>query len=195
MRMNFSDTLNGAKTPRLLRGLKKTPPPALMYLTQFLFYSILISLKNNNIDSLINKPDLRKRQREKQPMSKITIEDLQRIKEETLKKTGLRHQKPKARITVHMGESGIEAGGPQVMKALVEKLGQSGRHDIHLLAADSLEMTGSEPNVTVELEGQAPVIYQKMDPEKAALVFENHVLNGEIQQEYTIEIPAQEAGA
>jgi (2Fe-2S) ferredoxin len=56
-------------------------------------------------------------------------------------------------------------------------------------------MTGSEPNVTVELEGQAPVIYQKMDPEKAALVFENHVLNGEIQQEYTIEIPAQEAGA
>ncbi len=125
-------------------------------------------------------------------MSKLTIEDLQRIKEETLKLTGLRHQDPKARVTVHMGDCGIEAGARQVMKTLVKKLGESGRHDIHVIAADCLGMCESEPNVTVELEGRAPVVYQKMDPDKISLVFESHVLNGEIIEDQTIEIPVRQ---
>ncbi len=132
---------------------------------------------------------------EKEPMAKMTIEDLHRIKQETLPQTALRHQAANVSITVHMGECGIAAGARQTIKALMAELGKSGRHDIHILAADCPGVCETEPNVTVEIAGQAPVVYQKVDPEKIRLIFDRHVLNGEIQTGHTVELPDFEEAA
>ena len=125
-------------------------------------------------------------------MAKVSIEDLHRIKEKTLHQTALRHQAPNVRIRVHMGDCGIAAGSRQVMKAVMEELDKSGRHDIHVLAADCPGACDTEPNITVEIAGQAPVMYQKMDPETVQRVFDRHVLNGEVQSELTMEMPKTE---
>jgi NADP-reducing hydrogenase subunit HndB len=42
-------------------------------------------------------------------------------------------------------------------------------------------MCSSEPNVTIEIEGQKPVMYQHMDANKMRQVFKRHVLAGEVQ--------------
>jgi NADP-reducing hydrogenase subunit HndB len=44
----------------------------------------------------------------------------------------------------------------------------------------------TEPNVTIEIEGQDPVVYQKMDAEKMRQVFHQHVLGGQIQTYFVL---------
>lgn len=126
-------------------------------------------------------------------MAKLTVEDLHRIKEETRHRIALRHKEASARIRVHMGDCGLAAGARDVMKALLDELAKAGRDDIQVFAADCLGICETEPNVTVEIEGQQPVVYQKMDPEKTRRIFERHVLHGEVQGEDTVEVPAAEA--
>ncbi|MFO7931030.1 MAG: (2Fe-2S) ferredoxin domain-containing protein [Thermodesulfobacteriota bacterium] len=128
-------------------------------------------------------------------MGKISVEDLHRIKEKTRSRIAMRVQEPDIRITVHMGECGIEAGARDVMKTLIEETGRAGRDDIRVFAGDCPGVCETEPNVTVEIGGQQPVVYQKMDPEKIQRIFQRHVLSGEVQEADTVEIPEAESEA
>lgn len=123
-------------------------------------------------------------------MDKVTVEDLHRIREKTRSRMAMRDQEAAVRVTVHMGECGIEAGGREVMKALLEEIGKSGRDDIRAFAGDCLGICETEPDVTVEIEGREPVIYQKVDQDKLRRIFERHVLGGDVQEEDTVELPA-----
>ncbi|MFW6334857.1 MAG: (2Fe-2S) ferredoxin domain-containing protein [Desulfosalsimonas sp.] len=125
-------------------------------------------------------------------MGRITVEDLHKIKEKTRGRIALRRQESTARITVHIGDCGLEAGARDVMKALLEEINKSGREDIHVFAGDCLGICETEPNITVDIEDREHVVYQKVDPEKARRIFERHVINGEVQQEDTVEVPAVE---
>lgn len=125
-------------------------------------------------------------------MGKVTVEDLHRIKKETWGRIALRKQEANARITVHMGQCGMEAGARDVMKTLLEEIGGSGREDVHIFAGDCLGICETEPNVTVEIEEHEPVVYQKVDQEKARLIFQRHVMHGEVLQEDVVEMPAAE---
>ncbi len=42
--------------------------------------------------------------------------------------------------------------------------------------------------MTVEIEGEDPVIYQKMNPDKMRKVFQKHILGGEVQTDYALQI-------
>ncbi len=90
---------------------------------------------------------------------------------------------PPARITitVHMATCGIAAGARDVMTAFTEAMVQSDRQGVHLATGGCIGDCQSHPNVTVEIEGAEPVVYQKMTAETAQRVFERHVLNGEVQ--------------
>jgi NADP-reducing hydrogenase subunit HndB len=118
-------------------------------------------------------------------MPKLTIKELEKIKEKVSKETFLRHGEPKVKITVHMGTCGIAAGSREVMEALISQLAESAREDIFVLASGCLEKCNSEPNVTVEVIGENPILYHKMNPDKIQQVFKQHVLEGEVQTEFT----------
>ena len=119
-------------------------------------------------------------------MGKMTIEDLKRIKEKTRKSTALREGGATVKITVHMGTCGIAAGAREVMDALMEEMAETDRQDIRVLNSGCMGMCSSEPNVTVEIEGQDPVIYQHMDKNKMRQVFKRHVLLGEVQSDFAL---------
>ncbi|MBW1722962.1 MAG: cyclic nucleotide-binding domain-containing protein [Deltaproteobacteria bacterium] len=87
------------------------------------------------------------------------------------------------KIKVHLATCGIAAGAREVMKALMEELPRSGREDIQVESAGCIGRCDTEPNVTVEIEGEEPVIYQKMDPEKMRRVFRRHILEGQVQSD------------
>ena len=119
-------------------------------------------------------------------MGKLTIEDLKRIKEKVQKETALREGGARVKIIVHMGTCGIAAGAREVMDALLDELAESNRDDIRVITSGCMGMCSSEPNVTVEVEGQEPVVYQHMDSNKMRQVFRRHVLLGEVQTDFAL---------
>lgn len=119
-------------------------------------------------------------------MAKLSIDGLRKIKEKTAKETSLRHGKASIKLMVHMGTCGIAAGAREVMNVLMEELIQSDRQDIRVVASGCMGMCSSEPNVTVEIEGDEPIIYQHMDANKMRQVFKRHVLMGEVQTDFAL---------
>jgi NADP-reducing hydrogenase subunit HndB len=47
-------------------------------------------------------------------------------------------------------------------------------------------MCSSEPNITVEIVGQEPIVYKEMDPNKTRQVFRRHILKGEVQTDFAL---------
>jgi len=92
----------------------------------------------------------------------------------------------KITVTVHMATCGIAAGARTVMTALMEEIYDSGRQDIGVKSSGCIGKCPSEPNVTVEIGGQDPVVYQKMTPAKIRKVFQKHILKGEIQTDFVL---------
>jgi NADP-reducing hydrogenase subunit HndB len=119
-------------------------------------------------------------------MPKLTIEDLKKLRENAKKATSLREGETTIKITVHMGTCGIAAGAREVMDALLEEMAQADRSDIRVINSGCMGMCSSEPNVTVEIQGKDPVIYQHMDRNKMRQVFKRHVLLGEVQTEFAL---------
>ena len=119
-------------------------------------------------------------------MAKLTIQDLKKIKENAKKATALREGGATVKITVHMGTCGIAAGAREVMDALLEELAESDRQDIRVVTSGCMGMCSSEPNVTVEIQNQEPVIYALMDRNKMRQVFKRHVLLGEVQSDFAL---------
>ena len=117
-------------------------------------------------------------------MAKLSIDDLKKIKEKTSKDISLRSGEANAKITVHMGTCGIAAGARDVMDALMEVLAESGRNDIRVVNSGCMGMCSSEPNVTVEIKGQEPIVYELVDRNKMRQIFKQHVLKGEVQTEF-----------
>jgi len=92
----------------------------------------------------------------------------------------------KVKITVHMATCGIAAGARQVMSALVEEIARSDRPDIEVTSSGCIGHCKNEPNITVEIGGGEPVIYQKMTPHKMRQVFQKHILGNEVQEDYIL---------
>lgn len=119
-------------------------------------------------------------------MPKLTIDDLKKIKERVKKDTALREGGSRVKITVHMGTCGIAAGAREVMDALLQEMSETDREDVRVVTSGCMGMCSSEPNVTVEMQGQEPVIYQHMDSNKMRQVFKRHVLLGEVQTDFAL---------
>ncbi len=119
-------------------------------------------------------------------MPKLTIEDLKKIRESAKKATALREGGMAVKITVHMGTCGIAAGAREVMDALLEELAQTDRQDIRVMTSGCMGMCSSEPNVTVEIQGKNPVVYQHMDRNRMRQVFKRHVLLEEVQTDFAL---------
>jgi NADP-reducing hydrogenase subunit HndB len=119
-------------------------------------------------------------------MAKMTIEDLKRIKETTLKATALRQGAARVKITVHMGTCGIAAGAREVMNALMQEMAEADRQDIRVVTSGCMGMCSSEPNVTVEVLDSEPIVYQHMDANRMRQVFRRHALLGEVQTDFAL---------
>ena len=119
-------------------------------------------------------------------MPKLTIEDLKKIRDDARKMTVLREGGASVKITVHMGTCGIAAGARDVMDALLKELAETDRQDIRVMNSGCMGMCSSEPNVTVEVMGQEPIIYQHVDRKRMRQIFKRHVLKGEVQTDFAL---------
>lgn len=119
-------------------------------------------------------------------MGKLSIEDLDKISQRVKKTTLLREGAGKAKITVHMGTCGIAAGARKIMSTLLDEFQKRNIEDIILTNSGCAGLCSKEPMATVEREGETPVKYVELTPEKIIQILDEHVLGGNIVEEYAL---------
>jgi NADP-reducing hydrogenase subunit HndB len=124
-------------------------------------------------------------------MPKLKVEDLAKIKEKTRKTTVLREGAGKAKVTVHMGTCGIASGAKPIMDALLKGMKNKDVKDVILTTSGCAGLCSQEPMATVELKGAPPVIYVDLTPEKIGVIFNKHVLEGDVVQEYALAVGSE----
>ena len=117
-------------------------------------------------------------------MERVSIEDLDRIKEAQTRKRDLTSNGKKVGITVHNGTCGIASGANQVWDRLFELLKEKGEPEdaYRIMHTGCVGFCGMEPIISVEFPGETPVRYRRVDPAKLEQIMDGHVLGGEVQE-------------
>jgi len=119
-------------------------------------------------------------------MTKLTIEDLKRIKEEVRSSTSLREGGFRAKITIHMGTCGIAAGARKLMSAVLKEIEERKTQDVMVTTSGCAGLCSREPMATVEVLGKPPVKYCDLNEEKIKEIFLHHAIQGEIVEAYAL---------
>ena len=127
-------------------------------------------------------------------MSKITPEDLEKIKERMTRTANLRDGNARAKVTVHMGTCGIAAGARKIMATLLELIEDENIKDVIVTSSGCAGLCSREPMMTVEIKDNTPVKYVELDEEKTRRIFAEHVSSGVIVKEYALAVGSERIG-
>jgi NADP-reducing hydrogenase subunit HndB len=119
-------------------------------------------------------------------VAKLSIQDLKKIKDRERSKMVLRDGGQRARITVHMGTCGIASGAREIMGEFRDKIAEKGVDDIILTNSGCAGLCAQEPMATVELLDQTPVKYVKLDKDKVDRIFDEHLMEGKVVEDYAL---------
>jgi NADH-quinone oxidoreductase subunit F len=117
---------------------------------------------------------------------KMILEDLRAIKHRVGEEKKLSKDGYAGRITVHMGTCGLASGAQNIMDCLSQEVSKCGRSDIAIGSSGCIGLCSREPLVTVEVLGQEPVIYQRVNEQKIQQIFKQHVLGGKVQTDLAL---------
>ncbi len=127
-------------------------------------------------------------------MPRLTIEELREKRKSTKKGIYLREGKFRGKVTVHMGTCGIAAGAREIMSTFLDELSSKDITDIMLTSSGCAGLCSEEPMVTVEMGDSAPVKYGKLTLDKTQKIFNEHIIEGNIVEEYVLGIGSERAG-
>ena len=125
-------------------------------------------------------------------MTKITIDDLAKIREKTRYATMLRQGAGRVKINVHMGTCGIAAGARDILTAVMKEIETRQLHDVIVTNSGCAGLCSQEPMMTVEVVNEpAPVKYVFMTPDKVRKIFDSHVIKGQVIKEYALAVGSE----
>lgn len=105
------------------------------------------------------------------------MEDLERLKEETLQEIRLRSSSGSPRIVVGMGTCGIAAGARETMLAMMDELRKRKKLDVTITETGCVGLCVKEPIVEVHVPGQRKVVYGNVDPSRGRQIVVSHIVN------------------
>jgi NADP-reducing hydrogenase subunit HndB len=127
-------------------------------------------------------------------MPKLTLKDLEKVREKAKKSTELREGGPyKIKITVHMGTCGIAAGARKIMDAVMTEVEGKNLKGILVTTSGCAGLCSREPMATVEFAGKTPLKYIELTPKKVKEIFEKHIVGGNPVQEYALAVGSERA--
>ena len=120
-------------------------------------------------------------------MKAKSLEELKAIRDKMQNQVNLRDEDTTAtRIVVGMATCGIAAGARPVLTAFSDLAQQKGMKNVVVTQTGCVGLCQYEPIVEILEPGKEKVTYINMNPEKAAEVFEQHIVRGQVKSEYTI---------
>lgn len=118
-------------------------------------------------------------------MTKLkSIEELKKIREEARKDLLTRVQTG-TRIIIGMGTCGIAAGARDSMQAVLKEL-EAKNIEAHVETVGCVGMCAMEPLIDIEQAGKARVRYGKITADKVPRLIEEHLIRGQVIQEWAI---------
>ncbi|MBS4534555.1 (2Fe-2S) ferredoxin domain-containing protein [Clostridium sp. D2Q-14] len=115
-----------------------------------------------------------------------SLEELKKIREEAIKNVNLRKENDGIKIVVGMATCGISAGARPVLMSLIEEVNKRGLENVTINQTGCIGICRLEPIVEVYPSDGEKVTYVNMDSEKAKKVIAEHIVNGNVVEEYTI---------
>lgn len=113
-----------------------------------------------------------------------SVEELKKLRVEAQRDLMVRTQTG-TRIIVGMGTCGIAAGAREVMQAILREL-ESRKIEAHVETVGCVGMCAQEPLVDIEQAGKARVRYANVTPENVPRLIEEHLIKGQVIQEWAI---------
>ncbi len=114
-----------------------------------------------------------------------SLEDLKKMREEALKRVEMRDSDKEYRVVVGMATCGIAAGARPVLNRLVEETAEK-NYNCVVTQTGCIGMCVYEPIVEVYGKDGEHTTYVLVDPDKASRILEEHIGNGNIVEEYTV---------
>ena len=127
-------------------------------------------------------------------MAPLTLDELRKKREEAQKEIYLREGKYKGKIIVHMGTCGIAAGAREIVSAFLQEIENLAEKDVMLTTSGCAGLCSMEPMATVELLNSPSVKYGNLTSDKAKRIFKEHILGGNIVEDYAIGIGSEKGG-
>ncbi|MDO4563876.1 MAG: (2Fe-2S) ferredoxin domain-containing protein [Clostridia bacterium] len=120
-------------------------------------------------------------------MAVKSLAELEAIKNKVMNEVNLRTEREDGtRIVVGMATCGIAAGARPVMAAFVEEVAKRQLNNVIVQQTGCIGICRLEPIVEVYAPGKEKVTYVKMTPDKAARIVAEHIVNGQVVNEFTI---------
>ncbi len=115
-----------------------------------------------------------------------SLDDLKKIREEALKKREVKSASGQKKIIVGMGTCGIAAGARDTMKAILQIIESENLSGIAVTQTGCIGLCEMEPIVQVQIGDSEKFTYGKVTPDVAAKIISDHVVNGNIVNEFII---------
>ena len=116
-----------------------------------------------------------------------SLEELKALREKMQKQMGVRdNDENSIRILVGMATCGIAAGARPVMQAFLEEVSKRNLKNVVVQQTGCIGVCRLEPIAEVFVPGQEKVTYVKLDPDMIPRIITEHIVNGQIVNEYTI---------
>ncbi|MGW8323524.1 MAG: (2Fe-2S) ferredoxin domain-containing protein [Thermodesulfobacteriota bacterium] len=112
-------------------------------------------------------------------MSKLTAEDLVRLRDKARAAMDFEKQGYRGKVVMHTGTCGIAAGAEKVMAVLTAELKERNVTDLVVTTSGCAGICSREPLMTVQLKGQSPVKYTELTEAKVKSIVEEHLVGGQ----------------
>ncbi len=106
----------------------------------------------------------------------LTLQELEQLKQQTLKQMQLNGEATMPRVTVGMGSCGVKAGAQEVYDTISQELKAVGVEAV-LVPVGCMGLCAEEPVVQVKLPNMPVITYSKVDPAKALRIVDQHILD------------------
>ncbi|WP_326911312.1 (2Fe-2S) ferredoxin domain-containing protein [Sedimentibacter sp. MB31-C6] len=115
-----------------------------------------------------------------------SLEELRKLREDSIKNIEMRNTDKDIRIVVGMATCGISAGARPVLSTLVEEVAKRNLNNVQVVQTGCIGMCTYEPIVEIYTPNNEKVTYIHVDSEKAKRIVLEHIVNGNVINEYTI---------
>ena len=122
----------------------------------------------------------------------MNLVELEKIRNDALKKMRERGIGAKNMIKVDMGSAGKAAGAGAVYHALLSEIHRRNLANVKVIQTGEMGFDSMEPMVKVEIKGSPDVYYGKVTEEVARNIVTEHIINGHILDENVISMRAAE---
>jgi NADP-reducing hydrogenase subunit HndB len=120
-------------------------------------------------------------------MSKVmSLQDLMKIKEDSIKNIKARQEGKRGKVVVAMGTCGIAAGAKDTLKSIVEEMNKLNIEDISVVQSGCIGLCEVEPTVEVSIDGTEPIIYGHVNPENARRIVKMHLKDGQVVSDLVV---------